>query len=178
MAIQNSTLQGLKKLTIMVVCMMALSAASPVAHASDIEQPGRFGLGLSLGWPGPALSTNTFVADWMSIQANIGPFWSFRGAFVAADYLFWLHDIVRDKALDFTWFVGPGLAFAFLGNDSRYYWGSGASVVGAVEGDIGLALQFKQQPFDLVFQVAPGIMFGEFGAALWLQGNVAFRYYF
>lgn len=88
------------------------------------------------------LPTNTFVADWMSIQANIGPLWSFHGGFVAADYLFWLHDIVKDDALDFTWFVGPGLVFAFWG-DSGHYWRRGsAGVAGAVEGDIGLAFRY------------------------------------
>ncbi|RJO66058.1 MAG: hypothetical protein C4523_14180 [Myxococcales bacterium] len=166
----------LKVLIAITFILLAFSAAGPTANASEIEQPGRFGLGLSVGWPGPALSTNTFVADWMSIQANLGPFWSFHGGFLAADYLFWLHDIVTHEKLDFTWFVGPGLVFAFW--DNRYSWRRNASLVGAVEGDIGLALQFKEQPFDLVFQVAPGVMFGEFGAWLWIQGNAAFRYYF
>ncbi len=177
MSIKRQIARRLRVLAAIAICILAISATGSIANASNIEQPGRFGLGLSVGWPGPALSTNTFVADWMSIQANIGPFWSFHGGFVAADYLFWLHDIVKVEALDFTWFVGPGLVFAFWG-DSHHSYRSGSNMAGAVEGDIGLALQFKQQPFDLVFQMAPGIMFGEFGAAFWIQGGAAFRYYF
>ena len=165
-----------------LVTILSLSAA----NANNIEKPGRFGLGLALGYPGLGLSTNTFVADDMSLKAELYPFYGINGGVLDVDYLFWLQDIAKAKALDFTWFAGPGAALVFWGGYDRYdrhdrhdrngYHNDNLAAV--IKGAIGLALQFNSQPFDLVFEFSPGVMVDESGSSLWFSGMIASRYYF
>lgn len=170
----------MKKHLMLSILVAALLLFSSVASAHEIEQRGRFGLGGALGWPGIGLSTNTFVADWMSVQAGAFAFWSFNGFAIDVDYLFWLHDIVQHKALDFTWYAGPGAAFAYWGGAGlgRFGTGGGGVVGGAIKGSVGLALQFKDAPVDLTWQLSPGVFVGEFGAGFWITSMLASRYYF
>lgn len=162
------------------ISILSLSAA----NANDIEKPGRFGLGLAIGYPGLGLSTNTFVANWMSVKADLYPFYGFNDGVLDVDYLFWLQDIARAKALDFTWFVGPGAALVYWGGyDDGYdrhdrHGNYNDSMAVVIKGAIGLALQFNSQPFDLVFEFSPGVMLGEYGNSLWITGMIASRYYF
>lgn len=172
------------KRRLLVIAVLILVLDLSAANANDIERPGRFGLGLAIGYPGLGLSTNVFVADWMSIQVELYPFYGFHGGVLAVDYLFWLHDIAKAEVLDFTWFAGPGAALVFWSEyDGHYNRHDGhdhhhGGVAAVIKGAIGLALQFNPQPFDLVFELSPGIIVGEFGASFWFSGMIASRYYF
>ena len=175
----------IRRLLIIAVFALVSILCSPAANANDIEKPGRFGLGLAIGYPGLGLSTNTFVADWMSIQAELYPFYGFHGGVLAVDYLFWLHDIAKAEVLDFTWFAGPGAALVYWSEYDGYYSRHDrhdhhhhGGVAGVLKGAVGLALQFNPQPFDLVFELSPGIVVGEFGTSFWFSGMIASRYYF
>jgi hypothetical protein len=162
-----------------LVSILSLSAA----NANGIEQSGRFGLGLAIGYPGLGLSTNTFLADDISLKGELYPFYGFNGGVLDVDYLFWLHDIAKSSALDFTWFAGPGAALVFWGGNDRYHKNDrhgnndgGMAVV--AKGAIGLALQFNAQPIDLCLEFSPGVLLDENGSSLWFTGMIASRYYF
>ncbi|RJO71545.1 MAG: hypothetical protein C4523_04240 [Myxococcales bacterium] len=168
-----------KALVVAALALVLMAYAAP-ASAHDIEKPGRFGLGMNLGYPGVGVSTNTFVADWMSVQANAGLFYAFGiGGYLTVNYLFWLHEFVTEDKFALTWYVGPQAGLVFIGSN-RYlgYFGGNSSVFGGLAPTIGLAFQFNEQPFDLVFQTSPGVAIGAFGAGFWIEAGASFRYYF
>jgi len=167
----------MKKVLTLVLILFVLTATS-MASAHEIEKPIRFGLGAVVGYPGVGLSTNTFLLDQMSLQANVYAFYNFKGAALDLDWLFWLHEIVNHKDFDFTWYAGPGAGFYFIDTGVAGGFGGSSGFAGFVKGSVGLALQFKAVPMDLTFQVSPGVQFGGYGAAFWGSGTFATRYYF
>jgi len=165
----------MKRIVLIALVAMVLSV-NAVASAHEIEKPVRFGLGPTLGVYGLGLSTNTFVLEEMSVQVNVTPIWVVFGVTASADFLFWLHEIANHEAFDFTWYAGPGVGIYHLDMKT---WGKGTT--GFVQATIGLAMQFKDVPMDLTFQVTPGIQFGNFGdRKVWFWGSAGFatRYYF
>ncbi|RJO66554.1 MAG: hypothetical protein C4523_12005 [Myxococcales bacterium] len=112
------------------------------------------------------------------MQANAYALWDFDGLAVELDFPFWLHEIVTDEALDFTWYAGPGALFAFWNSGHIGRFGGTARFAGIVKAALGLALQFHGAPMDLVFQFSPGVQVHEAGAGVWLGALIATRYYF
>ena len=163
----------MRRFSIIIALFLILSAHS--VSANEIEKSGRFGLGLSTDWPGLGLSTNTFINDSMSIQATASALWSFNGAWIHAEFLFWIHDIYQHKDFDLTWYAGPGLGFVFI--DNGYGGSRSGSVAGTIHGQIGLAMQFNPLPFDLAFYTNVGVVFADW-AWYWVGGGIATRYYF
>ncbi len=163
----------MKRFVWVSILAFSLFVASTV-FAHDLEKKGRFGLGPSMGWPGIGLTTNTFVATDMSVQADLYPFWSFGGFALDVDYLFWLHDITKQDAFHLTWFAGPG-AVLMVFPGGKYYNGGAA---GAFEGAVGLSMQFNDAPMDLNLQLSPGISFFSGGAGFWITSMISTRYYF
>ncbi len=170
----------MKRHILMLAVVAAMLLSATVVSAGELARPGRFGLGGAMGWPGIGLSTNTFVSQGVSIQAAAYGFWSFNGFAVDVDCLFWLHTIVRHRAFDFTWYAGPGAAFAYWGGVGlgRYGGTRGGMLGGAIKGSAGLALQFKDAPVDLTWQLSPGVFVSQYGAGLWLTSMLASRFYF
>ena len=173
-----------RSIMLFTVLIMVWMLRAPAASANGIEQPVRFGLGLTLGYPGIGLSTNTFVAEGMSLKADLYPFYNFHAGALDFDFLFWLHDIAKSQALDFTWFAGPGAAIVLWDSYDRYnhrydrFQNNDTNIGAVIKGAIGLALQFNPQPFDLSFELSPGMMVSEYGASFWISAMLASRYYF
>ena len=92
-----------------VVVVLLLLFVSYDAFANEIKHPGKFGLGGKIGYPGLALSMNTFCTEKFSIEADVGPVWSFWGLAADVNFLFWPHVFLKEKPLDMSWFVGPGV---------------------------------------------------------------------
>ena len=176
----------MKRSVAVIAAFILVSILSvPIANANDIEQPGRFGLGLALGYPGLGLSTNTFVSDDMSVKAELYPFYGFGDGVLDVDYLFWLNDIASSSALDFTWFAGPGAAIVYWDgydrhgdHDNHDNHDNDRNLAVVVKGAVGLALQFNSQPFDLALEFSPGVITDEYGSSFWFSVMIASRYYF
>ena len=167
------------KKNVLFAVLGALVLFSSFAQAHDIEKKGRFGLGGTMGWPGLGLSTNTFVANDMSVQAELYTFWkNFGGFAIDVDFLFWLHETTKPDAFDLTWFAGPGIVLMVFPGSKIGNASYGGSVGGAFEGAVGLTMQFNDAPVDLTFQLSPGIAFSQWGADFWITGMVSSHYYF
>lgn len=171
-----------------VVVAAATTLALPdVASAQQIGTQRRFGLGIVAGYNGLGLSLNYFMNPGLSLQ--IDPvIWARGGSFLLGarvDAVFWPAPIARWSAADLRWFAGPGVWFALV-NGGYYRFGQNTIVAGdgfglAVEGTIGLGLQFRGAPIDLNLELVPRLwllapggleVFFDLGAAL----NA--RYYF
>jgi hypothetical protein len=164
---------------VLVVSFLLLASAPAMARETIADRAKAFGLGLTLGYPGIGLSTNTYINEKFSIEANLIGFWNFHGGALSANFLFYPIDIIDAKPLLFTWHVGPGAQFLFWdGNRFGPYRTGSGGVGGVIQGDIGLDLLFKTAPVDLTFSLTPGVVFDAGGAGFWIGGMFASRYYF
>jgi hypothetical protein len=160
------------------------------AHATDIGKKKVYGLGLGVGQPS-GVEFNWFFAPRHALHASLGLGWLGAGDGTAglmhlranADYNFYIRLYEHDEfhlplyfgagVSFFFWFQYRYGEFFFWGSEGQYvsYFGIGLRV------PIGVALQFKEQPFDVFAEVAPGVgLFPGIGA--YFDGTAGFRFYF
>gem|GEM_PF-5113623 len=166
---------------ILVVVALCLLFLSSNASANEVKTPGNLGLGGKIGYPSLALSMNVFCTEKFSIEADVGPVWSFWGLAGDVNFLFWPHVFLKKKPLDMSWFVGPGVGVQWY--YASYYAGPFTSqtrmvLFGDVHASIGLALLFNSVPVDLTIGINPGVGISQFGAFPFVTGGIAARYYF
>jgi len=171
-----------------VVVAAATTLALPeTASAQQIGTQRRFGLGLVAGYNGLGLSFNYFMNPGFSLQ--IDPvIWARGESFLLGarvDGVFWPAPLARWQAADLRWFVGPGVWFALVNGgyyrfgENRVYPGNGFGL--ALEGTIGLGLQFHGAPIDLNLELIPRVwLFAPDGVAIFFDLGAALnaRYYF
>lgn len=145
----------MRKFLISMALVTIAWSASPALAGDNIQSPGKFGIGVELGFPGNGISMNWFMTQGTSLQIDFSIWlksdWTGFGGRV--DYLFWPGNIASWGWSDLVWYVGPG------GNVFFFDWdGPGENDsyvrVGA-ELPIGIGFQFKGAPVDLTVEAVP-----------------------
>lgn len=168
-----------RSLSLFALGLGASLAISSPAQAQEIGRGRNFGLGVVAGYPGFGFSMNIFLNQRMSLQIDPLLF-SSRGdlwAGARADLLFYPgRPIVNHRVYDLRWYLGPGLALAMNLSEA------GLALVPEVP--VGIGLQFKRVPIDLMLEAVPQfwLRVGDNGRHdrlhVWVAVAIHARYYF
>lgn len=136
-------------LCLILACLPTIFVAAP-AMAQHGNAPGNFGIGIGAGTiTRLGLSAKHFLGSGSAIQANLGcGGWSCSGIGLSADYLFEMPALAQGEALALAWNAGLGPG---VGLHSDVFALAGAGIV-------GLELDFKVIPIDLVVEWRPTLL--------------------
>jgi hypothetical protein len=160
----------------------ALAALAPPAHASEVGQTKRFGLGLILGQP-TGISVKYYFTPKHALTGGVGVgWWAGQNFHVHVDYGYHF-SLARTADFDLALWVGGGVKFFIYYYNYHPYWdphwqdhdygrfGLGLRV------PVGLGFHLNRVPLDIFLEIAPGIAF-----LPWIDGfadgGVGVRYYF
>lgn len=151
-----------RRVLVLVLLLLTLGAAPAWAEG---RRGGRLGVGLILGEP-TGLTGELRLGSRNAIDAAFGiDALEGGGAYVHADFLLLLPDLLRGGAVALSPYLGVG-ALVFGGD---------VHVGGRVP--FGLALEFRTAPLQLFLEVAPRLVLVP-DVDLGIGGALGFRYYF
>ena len=157
---------------------VALGIAAP-ARADDAggrgADKGAFGVGIIVGEP-IGITAKLYLSDDRAIQGAVGSAFIGGGLQLHGDYLFHPYILQSRDSFVLPVYVGPGVRLIDY-NDGR---DSNAFALG-VRGVAGLLFDFKNEPLDAFFEIAPVVEYKfSSGAGFQLSLNVGagIRYYF
>ncbi len=162
-----------RRLLITLAMSAALLSTAGEAHAGSLMRTsGSIGVGFGQGYAS-GLSGKYVLADMMAVQATVGAHgygWHYNRGVIAvgADLLFLMPIIHSDEHFELGWNAGfgPGVSL----------WTSGLGM--AVEGVVGLEMNLKVIPIDIVLEYRPGLgILPEIGLGLINFGGHV-RFYF
>ena len=132
----------------------------------------KFGLGLGSGVT-TGITGKYFLNEGLAIQANLGLYFGFS-TIIGADAMYQGKQLWTNGDFGLNWEAGAG-ASLWVWNAGLYGFGSLA-----VNGVIGLSLQYKKIPLELTADIRPTFVFGTFTAfsPFQINGGGALRYYF
>jgi hypothetical protein len=136
---------------------------------------GTFGVGIIVGEP-IGITAKLYLTDDRAIQGAVGSAFIGGGLQLHGDYLFHPYILQSRDSFVLPVYVGPGVRLIDY-NDGR---NSSAFALG-VRGVAGMLFDFKNEPLDVFFEVAPVLEYKfSSGAGFQLSLNVGagIRYYF
>ena len=152
----------------LLLTFSATAISADQAHAQDIRQAGRFGIGLGAGTFATLLSMKYFMSDSLSIQGNVGPlrygwrsgcYYERRGynycrgfgeaIALSADLLSERPELAGNGDLSLAWHIGGGVGAAI--------WNRAPNLDLAAAFVVGLQLAISVIPIDIAIEYRPKI---------------------
>jgi len=133
----------------------ATGRSTPSLGFSPFAQKGRFGVGLVAGSPASGLSARYYLTDRIAAQVLLGKLSGYNGFSVGGNVLYEMPMLWQNADAVLTWNVGAGAnwgKYEYYGYDIR---------VGFVSGNIGLGLELKRRPVEVILSLRPGYLFAE-----------------
>ncbi len=172
----------MKRVAVAVVAVAILLSVAPGAYAGpNVQSPGKFGIGLAVGYPHEGVSINWFMSQNTSLQID-ATIWlrdNWKGFGGRGDLLWWMPKLAKADFGDLGWYWGPGVnvfSFTYDGpGEADGYVGVGAELA------VGIGLQFAKLPIDLNLEAVPVLhILGSEGVHIDFDilGVLNARYYF
>jgi len=136
---------------------------------------GAFGVGIIVGEP-IGITAKLYLTDDRAVQGAVGSAFIGGGLQLHADYVFHPYILQSRDSFVLPVYVGPGVRLIDY-NDGR---DSSAFALG-VRGVVGMLFDFKNEPIDVFFEIAPVLEYKfSSGAGFQLSFNagIGIRYYF
>lgn len=173
----------MKIMSLVVLLTTIAGAPGAVLAGENVQQTGKTGLGIALGYPANGVSINHFTGQLTSIQANFSFFLTpDRSGFGGRlDLLWWQSKLMLTEYGDLGWFFGPG---GNLWASDRFDDGHpdrGLELELAAEFPVGIGFQFSGAPIDLNIEAVPMLqLIHEGGVGIFLAAAAVLnaRYYF
>ena len=164
-----------------LICIggLALFSVQP-AHASEVGQSKKFGIGVYLGQP-TGLTMKYFFSPKHALTGAIGAgWWGGNNLHFHVDYGYHI-PLTRTADFDFKFWVGGGLKFFYFYHDyNNYYdthWDGGGRAGLAIRVPLGIAFHLNKVPLDIFFELAPGVAFLPW-IGFTFDGGIGVRYFF
>ena len=161
-----------------IALAVVVGIAAP-ARADDSSgratDKGTFGVGIIVGEP-IGITAKLYLTDDRAVQGAVGSAFIGGGLQLHGDYLFHPYILQSRDSFVLPVYVGPGVRLIDY-NDGR---NSSAFALG-VRGVAGMLFDFKNEPLDVFFEIAPVVEYKfSSGAGFQLSLNVGagIRYYF
>jgi hypothetical protein len=161
-----------------------LTLSASTANASDsLRRSGNFGLGVGVGsFSGGGLSGKYWLSDTSAVQATISGSgtsigYTYSSSAISADYLIEMPVIASKDELELGWNFGPGVGVA------QWTLGDASATTFGLSGVLGLEINLKVLPIDIVIEYRPLMLMGESYAWMGTSTNRVntsshIRYYF
>ena len=161
-----------------LVLAAVIGIAAP-ARADDSggrgADKGTFGVGLIVGEP-IGVTAKLYLTDDRAVQGAVGSAFIGGGLQLHADYVFHPYILQSRDSFVLPVYVGPGVRVIDYNNGgNNTAWALG------VRGVAGMLFDFKNEPLDVFFEIAPVLEYkfsSGAGFQLSLNVGVGIRYYF
>ena len=157
---------------------VVIGIAAP-ARADDSSgrgaDKGTFGVGIIVGEP-IGVTAKLYLTDDRAVQGAVGSAFIGGGLQLHGDYVFHPYILQTRESFVLPLYVGPGVRLIDYNNGgNNNAWALG------VRGVVGMLFDFKNEPLDVFFEIAPVLEYKfSSGAGFQLSFNagVGIRYYF
>ena len=165
----------------LTLTLVAAGLTSGTAHASEIGNSKKFGIGGMLGAP-TGLSLKYYFNQRHALDFGLGiGFWGGATLYLHGDYKFHFM-LTKASHFDLPLYIGVGAKLTVWFTDHDHtYWGDNDAHGGylgfGIRVPIGVSFNLNKLPLDVFLEIVPGVgLFPGIGA--FVDGAVGVRYYF
>ena len=146
-------------------------------NEGSFAQPGELGVGLGAGTLATGVTAKYFFNSRNALQALVGVYGSLlfggRGYSGGVDYIREMPTLLRGNAATVNWNFGAGagvISYSHQRQDATLF---------SLSGVLGLGVQFRGAPLEVVAEWRPSVTFGQYQAGAKLsESGGALRWYF